>query len=304
VKALSPLLALCMVTIASHSGKLPAAQVVRPVVPLAAAVVAAAPVVEAPAPEVNYRRIQSPSGTVFLIPDHCFSSASTYDVLVHFHGAPNVMERSLNEARLNAVVAIVNHGIDATVYGNNYYYPLAFNHLMSAVDQRVKQECPGVNASLGRVALSAWSAGYAAVQRLIRRDENAARIDAVLLSDGMHAAFLDQRARSIGPLGMEPFVDFASMAMKGEKLFSVTHSSIGTPNYASTTETASYLLNAVELSAKPETGDVGPMHRISRAERGNLRVDAFEGTQARDHGDQLRAMGKTLFSALVKRWSR
>ncbi|HEX9622244.1 MAG TPA: hypothetical protein VF989_18990 [Polyangiaceae bacterium] len=308
MKILAHLLALCVVMVASRSGTVPAAQRDNRTVRVAAA----APAAPEPAakPFVAPKRIQSRSGKVFLVPQNCLAGRERYDLLIHFHGVPDPIERGVNQAKLDAVVAIVNHGVSSSSYRNPYDYPKAFSHLVGAIDRFVNQECPnGGRKRAGRIALSAWSAGYQAVYRMLRRENDAGRVDAVLLADGLHAALSSKRPRALGELTLQPFVDLAARATKGRALFALTHSAIPTPTYASTTETADYLLHSLSLDRREpsgakgtRTGRGGRLELDSQAIRGGFSVRGFHGMRAADHAHHLKDIGYTLLPLLSERW--
>lgn len=308
MKAFAHLLALCVVTVASHSGTVPAAE--RDAVPVRIAAAAQPAPKPAAKPFVPPKRIQSRSGKVFLVPEDCLAGREHYDLLIHFHGVPDPIERGVSQAKLDAVVAIVNHSTGSSSYGQPYDYPQAFEYLLSTIDRFVNQECPSrKHKSAGRIALSAWSAGYQAVYRLLRRKENTARIDAVLLADGLHTPLASRRPRTLGQVRLEPFVELASKAAKGRALFALTHSAIPTPTYASTTETADYLLHALSLERQELSGNAvkrmgrgGRLELDSQAKRGNFSVRGFRGMRAADHAHHLKDIGDTLLPLLSERW--
>jgi hypothetical protein len=93
--------------------------------------------------------------------------------------------------------------------------------------------------------------------------------------------------------------------MRSEKLFALTHSSIPTIGYASTTETVGELLKLTSLEKQPVDA-VGPrgMRPVYESTRGDYHVEGFEGRTASDHIDQIRAMGETLLPYLRDFWSR
>src|SRR5207244_3237469 len=66
-----------------------------------------------------------------------------------------------------------------------------FPNLLKVIDKQVKKSgrVPR-SAKLGRLALSAWSAGYGSVSAILRVPTNAKRVDAVLLADGLHSDFV------------------------------------------------------------------------------------------------------------------
>ena len=75
---------------------------------------------------------------------------------------------------------------------------------------------------------------------ILKQPGVADRVDAVLLADGPHTMY--DAPHHVYEPGMEKWVRFAESAMRGEKLFALTHSSIQTVGYPSTTETIGELL--------------------------------------------------------------
>lgn len=303
MRSLAPLLVLVTLTITSESGPAPAAQAVR------------APITIPPVKLIEDRpfskpfSVTSPSGTVFLIPSDCLKNNNKFDLVVHFHGAPQVVERGVNEAELDAVVVTINKGIRASAYGDAMHDEHALDRLMDASVRRVKKECNkrgvDVDPEVGRVALSAWSAGFQGIYRIIRRDHQAERVDAVLLADALHAALRSERPRLLSEVQLGPFVEFGALAAKGRKLMALTHSSIPTPGYASTTETANFIVDSLGLSLLEQQDRPWWDTRMkldSGLLEGAFVVLGYEGQQAKDHGDHLRQLGKTLFPVLREYW--
>lgn len=130
-----------------------------------------------------------------------------------------------------------------------------------------------------RVVLAWWSGGYALGRAVLASDEDAQAIDAVVALDGMH-----------GPLpgpaldaSLEGFARFARRAARGECVMHVGHSDVRTPGYASTTQTATRL---VELVGPPRAG---------------WRVDAYdvERSPTAEHVAALRGWGPDYVAAAV-----
>jgi hypothetical protein len=145
-----------------------------------------------------------------------------------------------------------------------------------------------------RIALSAWSAGYAAVEKLLTRPEDRQRIDAVLLADGLHAGFANVFKREFAPNALEAFRELAELAKANKKLFAITHSTIATDGYASTTECSRLLLQQLGVPS------VGP---LVSGESGSFSIQGSPGTDAAAHVEQFRQMDTTLLSKLQTRWS-
>jgi acyl-CoA thioesterase-1 len=121
----------------------------------------------------------------------------------------------------------------------------------------------------------------------------------VLLLDGLHAGYEGGRP---GPLesklvtaDLEPFVRFARDAAAGKKQLIVTHSEVFPGTFASTTETADYLLRevGVKRTAVLRWGPMGTQ-QLSEAGRGKLLVAGFAGNSAPDHVDHLHALPEFL----------
>jgi hypothetical protein len=249
-------------------------------------------------------RIITRANNVVLIPADCLGESDSYDVVIHFHGIHTALEPAMVHSGLHAVMLILDDGIGASVYSQNYQFEWSLEWLLRRVNRVVERYCPMPGRHVGRVALSAWSAGYAAIWRILSHPETAARVDAVLLADGLHARLGNEG--EIGAPDMRPFLRFAREAVEGRKLLSITHSEIPTPGYASTTETADYLLAEFGLRRVRERRD-GPrpgMVLLSSAERGSLSVEGYGGSSKRAHSDHQWAMGSTLLPRLRDWWTR
>jgi hypothetical protein len=227
----------------------------------------------------------------------------TYDLIVHFHGIPQLQEENIDRTHINAVVVSVNMGISSGAYANAFARRAMLDALLAETQRVLDKTGRAPGAHLGRLALSAWSAGFAAVGALLKWPAVAGRVDAVLLADGLHANYLGNHA--VNPAALGSFVHFAGAAKRGEKLFALTHSSVPTDGYPSTTETVGELLKLTEMSRTP-TASPAPrgMHPIYGSHRGDFHVEGFEGTTAKDHIDHIKGMNETLFPFLLARWSR
>jgi hypothetical protein len=228
--------------------------------------------------------------------------AGTYDLVVHFHGIPSLQEDNFERAGINAVVVSVNLGLASDAYSGAYRAPGSFDLLLAQAQRALDKTGRAPGARLGRVALSAWSAGFAAVGAILKQPGVVDRVDAVLLADGPHAAYI--APHQIYQVGIEKWVHFAEAAMHGDKLFALTHSSIQTTGYPSTTETIGEVLKVAGVDKVPNTA-IGPrgMHEIYESNRGDFHVQGFEGQTAKDHIDHIKGMGETLLPYLRDRWT-
>jgi hypothetical protein len=158
---------------------------------------------------------------------------------------------------------------------------------------------------MGRIALSAWSAGYGSVSAILRVPANARRIDALLLADGLHSDYVDERRHVVDEGPLAKYAKIAEEAKNGERLFALTHSSILTTGYPNTTETIGELLKMVGVEKEPMVSD-GPrgMLEIYESHSGDFHVKGFLGTGVKDHIDHIWGMNETLFPYLRDRWSK
>jgi hypothetical protein len=243
---------------------------------------------------------------VVVAPGECFAGTREVDVVFHFHGNPTLVERAWRRNRINAALFIMNHGETSTPYSRRYDYPDAFEQLLSAADHYIHELCPNAPERMGRIAMSAWSAGYASIQKLIKYSEQVALVDAVMLADGLHTGIVNKYPRTISEVGLQPFVEFAEQAVHEKKLFVMTHSSIPTDNFASTTETSNAVLDSLGLTRIEHLDEehVGKLRLLSESHQGKFHLQGFEGTQARDHGDHLRGLDRLTFNHLAERWAR
>ncbi|MGO9707587.1 MAG: hypothetical protein ACLQBL_01910 [Polyangiaceae bacterium] len=243
--------------------------------------------------------------TDLYIPTFFHPEDGAYDLIVHFHGLSAAQESNVERSRVNAIVASINLGIGSGAYEDAFKNPWSFPQLLKVLEKAIAKSGRTDGAHLGRIALSAWSAGYGSVSAILRVPSNAKRIDAVLLADGLHSDYTDERRHVVDDGPLAKYVKVAEQAIKGDKLFALTHSSIATTGYPNTTETIGELLKLVGVAKEPMVSD-GPrgMLEIYESHRGNFHVKGFLGTGVKDHIDHIWGMNETLLPYLRDRWSR
>jgi hypothetical protein len=227
----------------------------------------------------------------------------TYDLVLHFHGISSLQEDNFESGSVNAVIVSINLGVASDAYSSAFGTPAAFNALLATTQHMLDKTHRAPGAHLGRIALSAWSAGFAAVGAILKQPGVAERIDAILLADAPHTNYTT--SHQVNDKALEKWARFAEAATRSEKLFALTHSSIPTVGYPSTTETVGELLKLTSIEKRPVEA-IGPrgMRPIYESTRGNFHVEGFEGQTARDHIDHIKAMGETLLPYLRDYWSR
>jgi hypothetical protein len=212
-------------------------------------------------------------------------------LFVHFHGGSWLPEMAAAGRGDSAVIA-VQLGSGSAVYAKPFEDPALFSRLLKEAEAKA-----GVR--FDPVGLTAWSAGYGAVREILKVPEHYDRVRFVLLLDGLHTGYANGKP---GPgesvlvtEGLEVFVKFARDAAAGHKQMIVTHSEIFPGTFASTTETADYLLKELQLRRQP-TLLWGPMQtqQLSEARQGHFLLLGYAGNSAPDHVDQLHCLGEFL----------
>lgn len=163
-------------------------------------------------------------------------------LLVFFHGGTWLPEVAASENRMAVITAETAE-------------PAELLKLLAEA-QRVS------HVRFNRLILGGWSAGCGTIRGLLHDPEIYNRVNGVLCIDGMHTGYTHGTP---GPLEsdidtskLQIWVRLAKAAIAGQKRFVVTHSEIFPGTFASTTETADYLLSEVGLKVRPVLKQ-GPM---------------------------------------------
>ena len=217
------------------------------------------------------------------------STAGSADLVIHFHGASWLPFQSALSTNRALAVAVLNAGQGGGAYDRALTDAAVFDNLLSDIRGRIK---------INHIYLSGFSAGYGAIRAILRN--RAPSIDGILLMDGLHTGYIPERKPvfeggklDIAPL--QPFLDFARLAIIGQKRFVFSHSEIFPGTFASTTETADYLIHELGLKRTPVVrwGPRG-MQQLSEVESGGLTIRGFAGNSAPDHVDHFHAMPELL----------
>jgi hypothetical protein len=227
----------------------------------------------------------------------------TVDVVIHFHGAAWLPQQAVADLGDRTASAVVNLGAGSGTYHRAFADPLVFDSLLAGVSREVGAST-GSAARVDRLTLVGFSAGHGAIRAIIREPRHFARVDAILLLDGMHTAYVPEgtvlaAGGTLDTTNLVAFADFARAAVRGEKRFVITHSEIFPGTFASTTETANWLLRALGLRRTPvlRWGPRG-MQQTSEVVAGRFEMLGFAGNSAPDHVDHLHAMPELLARTL------
>jgi hypothetical protein len=231
---------------------------------------------QAQAEEPPGQRFDLALGRLF-VAEH-FKAGEKADLLVHFHGAAKVVEREFARAKKNALLVTVNAKGLSAAYARAMEEPEA---LQKVIDEALAK---AGNLKPGRLFVSSFSAGYGAVRRVLLQGKH--EIAWLHLADSLHAGYAEKKPQ---PDQMAPFVAYA----KSGKPLWLTHSAVVPGTYASTTETADALIEAV--GAKREKADeknARGMKLVSKADQGEFHVRGYEGDTGEAHLEHLRNLGE------------
>lgn len=212
-------------------------------------------------------------------------------LIVHFHGAPWLIEQHVARYLPRAALITIQLGSGSNAYRRPFEQSELFNALVREAGQELN-----ITRGWSSLTLTGFSAGYGAVREILRRPEYFALVNNVLLLDGMHTSYSPEGklladGGALEPSGLDVFVKFAKEAVAGRKTFVFTHSEIFPGTYASTTECADYLLSQLNLQRRPKLrqGPMG-MQQLSAVDAGGFHLRGYAGNSAPDHVDHLQAM--------------
>jgi hypothetical protein len=222
-------------------------------------------------------------GTLFL-PEGL--KAKGAPLLFFFHGGGWVPE--VAAARNKTAVVGIQAGAGSASYTRLFEDPQRFPRLLQEAEAKA-------GVKFGRVMLGGWSAGCGAIRQILLAPESYARVSAVLLIDGVHTDYPDGKPgpleSKIGAENLQIWLQLGRDAMAGRKRAVITHSEIFPGTFASTTETADYILTQLGLKSHPVL-KWGPMgsQQLSEAAAGKFLLIGYAGNSAPDHVDQLHSL--------------
>ncbi len=242
--------------------------------------------------EANGRRVELKSlkgARLFIGPD--VNPNRPVPLIVHFHGAPWLVELHVAEHARHAALITVQLGAGSSAYRR----PFEQQELFQSLLEEARREL-ALKSGWSSITLSGFSAGYGAVREILRQEKYFALVNNMLLLDGMHTSYSPEGklladGGVIDPTGLDSFVKFAREAVAGRKTFVFTHSEIFPGTYARTTECADYLLGQLNLKSRAELhqGPIG-MQQLSVVDAGRLHIRGYAGNSAPDHIDHLQGM--------------
>ncbi len=221
------------------------------------------------------------------IPDYFVPNGQTYDLVFHLHSASWAAEDEVYKAKANAILFNIHLGAFSSPYQFYFSQTDRFRTVLKQIRETLIQK--GIvsdSTQIRYLILTSFSAGYAGVREILKSDTYYKMITALHLADGLHS----NSDQSTMDYQMKDFLRFARDAVHQKKIFRLTHSSITTSGYKSTTETANYLLQKLGLTRTPVSvqDEIGTMY--SRRDSGYFHLRGYLGNTAHDHLQHLYAM--------------
>jgi hypothetical protein len=174
------------------------------------------------------RREKVATGTLF-IPAK-LQKAKRMPLFVHFHGAPWLAEVAARDVR-SAVIS-VQTGTGSSSYAKQFSDHSLFGAMLQEAAQKT-------GVSFDPITLTAWSAGHGAIREILNVPEYYARVQKVLLIDGLHTGYVGGKPgpqeSDLEPDHLETFLKFAQDAVAGRQTLVVTNIEIFPCTFASTT---------------------------------------------------------------------
>ena len=244
-------------------------------------------------------------GKLLVPPGGGLRADGSFDLLVHFHGAEPV-RKELAPKDFSLVIFAVDAGTRSSHYGKLLAEAGSFEQLLAAIDRQVAAITSRADAHAGHVAVSSWSAGYAAVSRALAQAPK--RIGALLLLDSLYAGYAPN-GHDIAKASLAPYMAFAQTAARGGAPFFVSHSGVKTEGYASTSEVATALLDGLGATSVAVSGDVeedddtepqnAPLRLVRMYDAGRFVMRGYSGAGPDDHCAHLRLLKRALAEEIL-----
>ncbi len=225
-----------------------------------------------------------------------------FDLIVHFHGRYPIRKEFVRTAKGTILVG-VDLGISSGPYTQAFSNPGAFTRLLENVKKEMRRRSGKKKTYIRKLGLSSWSAGYGAIEQILRQKAGK-KVDALILLDSVHTGYDNQKTKKLRESGLEPFIKFARKAARGRALMYQTHSSIIPPGYASTREVSHHIVKALggKIRKSKRSGRYG-LELFERFDRRGYKVRGYRGNDKPDHCAHLGLMKDVMRVLINPRWN-
>lgn len=220
-----------------------------------------------------------------------FRTDKAVPLIIHFHGAPWLIEHHIAKSNPKAALITVQLGSGSRVYGEPFLNEQKFSEIIDEAEREL-----GLKKGWSSITLTGFSAGYGSIRAIMRHPKNYQLVDNVLLLDGLHASYVPEntpftKGGTIKEDDLDIYLTLARDAALGKKNFTFTHSEIFPGTFVSTTEAADHLIAKLGLKRRAvlKTGPLG-MQQLSIVRKGGLNIIGYAGNTGIDHGDHLYAI--------------
>lgn len=247
----------------------------------------------------DFRQVKL-EGAIVSLPPGWQTHGVEIPIWLHLHGAPAVVEAQVAAAGAPGVMVNVTLNGLSKVYADRFAAAGALAELLRATEAALRAESADQPWRAGRLTVSSFSAGFGGVRAMLRDAAAFERISALVMLDSIYCGYTGDPARKdLDPELMAGFVRFAEAAARGDKRLVISHSAQVPEGYASTTETADYLIKKLGGTRTAEAQEwPGGLSQQSVFKLGGCEILGFAGTAADDHLRHLRAMASVAERAL------
>lgn len=224
-----------------------------------------------------------------------------FDLLIHFHGHEAVRKQFVPVGG-GIVMVGIDLGVGGAAYANAFSSPDVFEDLLASIRTAVAKHHGRKKAYIRRIALSSWSAGYGALEQILRQPI-VKSIDAVILLDSLYAGYEDAAQTKLKQRALAPFVAFARSAAGGRRFMYQSHSRIKTHGYATTREVSQYVVEHVGgRLRKTQRNDRLGLSLTERYDRRGYHVRGYHGNDKAEHCGHIGIIRDVVKVHLRRRW--
>lgn len=181
------------------------------------------------------------AGVSVQVPDNPIVNGK-YNVLFQIRPGKGATNSGVNTIVVNAEAGGMASAENTKAFGNSAWVKQQLATIHSALTKVF-----GNNISLGKLSFSSFSGGYSAVGNILRDPQMRDRIDSVIVLDGIHYG---ERGKP-NVAGMQPWLDYARAAKEDpNKRFIFLYTAVDPSTYASTSDSAKYLLDQLNIENK------------------------------------------------------